>query len=95
MASFTLDRETFEDLRPDPGHPAEKTRSWEYGVYPKVMASWPLAGGRTVDVYAVAERWNPSYVLVSWGDDGDHAHSKGDPVGVEAAGIPASIGVSS
>lgn len=45
------------------------------------MASVPLAGGSTVDVYAVAERWNPSYVLVSWADDGDHAHWAWIPAG--------------
>ncbi|SDL61376.1 hypothetical protein SAMN04487916_111101 [Arthrobacter sp. ov407] len=38
------------------------------------MATLPLADGATVDDYAVAERWNPSYVLVSWADDGDQAH---------------------
>jgi hypothetical protein len=67
MTSFTLDGETYEYLRPDPGHPAEETRSWEYGNYPKVMASVPLNGG-TVRVYAVAERWNPSYILVPAGN---------------------------
>jgi hypothetical protein len=34
MTSFTLDGQTFAYLRPDPGHPAEKTRSSEYGNYP-------------------------------------------------------------
>lgn len=73
MASFTLDGETYEYLRPDPGH-AEETHSWTYGAYPKVMATLPLAGGRTKDVYAVAERWNPSHILVSWADDEGHSH---------------------
>ncbi|MFF2029518.1 hypothetical protein [Arthrobacter sp. NPDC058192] len=81
MASFTLDRTAYEYLRPDPGHPAEETRSWEYGNYPKVMASVPLAGGATLDVYAVAERWNPSYILVAWGDDADHKHWAWVPAG--------------
>jgi hypothetical protein len=58
MASFTLDGQSYEYLRPDPGHPAEETRSWEYGKYPKVMASVPLDAGAAMDVYAVAERWN-------------------------------------
>ena len=61
LASFTLDGETYEYLRPDPGHPAQDARSWEWGTYPKVMASVPLAGGRTVDAVAVAERWNPPH----------------------------------
>ncbi|WP_269320010.1 hypothetical protein [Arthrobacter sp. 9MFCol3.1] len=38
------------------------------------MAGIPLAGGSTVDVYAVAERWNPSYVLVAWADGAGHKH---------------------
>jgi hypothetical protein len=74
MASFTLDGETYEYLRPDPGHPPDKIRSWEYRDYPKIMASVPLPRGATMDVYAVAEGWNLSYILVSWADDGDHAH---------------------
>jgi hypothetical protein len=74
MASFTLDGETYEYLRPGPGDPPEDTSSWEYGNYPKVMASIPLAGGRTVDVYGHASRWTPSEIAVSWADDGDHAH---------------------
>lgn len=45
------------------------------------MVSVPLAGGLTVDVYAVAERWNPSYVLVAWGDDEDHKHWAWVPAG--------------
>jgi hypothetical protein len=69
MASFTLDGECYEYLMPDPGH-AEDTRSWTYGKYPKVLASLPLAGGGTVDVYATADRWTPSHILVSWLDDG-------------------------
>ncbi|SDK78650.1 hypothetical protein [Arthrobacter sp. ok362] len=81
MASFTLDGTTYEYLRPDPGHPAEEARSWEYGNYPKVMATVPLAGGATVDVYAVAERWNPSFILVAWGDDEDHKHWAWIPAG--------------
>ncbi|MDQ0854767.1 hypothetical protein QFZ79_002878 [Arthrobacter sp. V4I6] len=81
MASFTLDGKAYEYLRPDPGHSAEDARSWEYGNYPKAMASIPLAGGGTVDVYAVAERWNPSHILVSWGDDEDHAHWAWIPAG--------------
>lgn len=39
MASFTLDGETYEYLRPDPAHPAEESLSWEDGSYPKVVAS--------------------------------------------------------
>ncbi|MDQ0849160.1 hypothetical protein QFZ65_001098 [Arthrobacter sp. B3I9] len=50
MASFTLDGETFEYLKPDPGHQPEETKSLTYGNYPKVLASVPLlttAGTRT------------------------------------------------
>jgi hypothetical protein len=81
MASFTLDGETYEYLRPDPGHPPEVTRSWEYGKYPKVMASVPLAAGGTMDVYAHADRWNPSHILVSWVDDEWHHHWAWVPAG--------------
>jgi hypothetical protein len=66
MASFTLDGQAYEYLRPDPDHPPEACHSWTYGQYPKVMASLPLAGGGTVDVYAHADRWDPSHILVSW-----------------------------
>lgn len=72
MATFTLDGTTYEYLRPDPGHDPEDAHSWTYGQPPKVMATLPLAVG-TADVYAVAERWNPSHILVSWQDDEHHA----------------------
>jgi hypothetical protein len=72
---------TYEYLRPDPGHSKEEAHSWIYGDYPKVHASLPLAGGGTVDVYAVAERWNPSHILVSWADDDWHAHWSWIPAG--------------
>lgn len=81
MASFTLDGETYEYIRQDPGHPPEENRSWEYGKYPKVMASLPLAGGGTVDVYAQADRWNPSHILVSWQDHERHPHWAWIPAG--------------
>jgi hypothetical protein len=81
MASFTLDGQDYEYLRPDSGHPPERTGSWEYGKYPKVMASLPLASGGTVDVYAHADRWNPSHILVSWVDDEWHHHWAWVPAG--------------
>jgi hypothetical protein len=81
MASFTLDGETYEYLKPDPGHPPEEAKSWTYGSYPKIMASVPLADGGTVSVYAVAERWNPSHIFASWADDGRHAHWAWIPAG--------------
>jgi hypothetical protein len=80
MASFTLGGETYEYLLPDPGHP-EATRSWEYEKWPKVMVSVPLAGGRTVEVYARAERWNPSHILASWEDDERRPHWAWVPAG--------------
>lgn len=80
MAAFTLDGITYEYLRPDLGHDPEVTHSWDYGNYPKVMATLPLAEG-TIDVYASAERWNPSQVLVSWQDDGGHPHWAWIPAG--------------
>jgi hypothetical protein len=61
MSSFILDGVTYEYLRPDPG-PTEHIRSWEYGKYPKIMVTLPLAGGAT-DPYARANRWNPSHIL--------------------------------
>jgi hypothetical protein len=54
MASFTIDGETYEYLKPDPGHRPEDAQSWECGKYPKVMASIPLENGGAVDVYATA-----------------------------------------
>ncbi|NUU30833.1 hypothetical protein [Arthrobacter sp. C9C5] len=81
MASFILDGETFEYLKPDPGHSPEDAKSWEYGKYPKVLATLPLADGGTATVYAVAERWNPSHILVSWADDWRHAHWAWIPAG--------------
>jgi hypothetical protein len=81
MASFTLDGVAYECLRPDPGHGTDDARSWEYGKYPKVVATLLLEAGGTVDVYAVAERWNPSHILVSWADDEDHAHWSWIPAG--------------
>ncbi|WP_427130283.1 hypothetical protein [Pseudarthrobacter sp. S9] len=80
MASFKLDGTTYEYLLPDPGH-ADETRSWTYGAYPMVMAALPLAGGSNVEVYALAQRWNPSHVLVSWRDDDDHSHWAWVPAG--------------
>ncbi|QCB97101.1 hypothetical protein E5206_09310 [Arthrobacter sp. PAMC25564] len=60
MATFTLDREPYEYLMPDPGT-HESVRSWTYGQYPKAMASLPLADGGTVDVYAHADRWGSRF----------------------------------
>jgi hypothetical protein len=60
MASFVLDGESYEYLKQDPAT-LKKTRSWKYAKYPKVMATLPLPAG-TVDVYAIAERWNPSHI---------------------------------
>jgi hypothetical protein len=73
MASFTLDGITYEYLRQDPG-PHENIKSWEYGAYPKIMATLPLADGATLDVYAHASRWNPSHILVAWQDDEYRPH---------------------
>jgi hypothetical protein len=81
MRSFTLDGKTYEYLMPDPGHPPEATRSWEYGNYPKVLATLPLADGGLIEVYAVAERWNPSHILASWQDDDMHPHWAWVPAG--------------
>lgn len=81
MASFTLDGETHEYLMPDPGHAPEDTQSWMYGQRPKILASLPLAGGGTVDVYAHADRWNPSHILANWLDDERHAHWAWIPAG--------------
>lgn len=76
MASFTLDGRTYEYVRPDSGHQPEDAKSWEYGKRPRVMAV-----GGTVDVYAHAERWNPSHILVSWADDDLNVHWAWVPAG--------------
>lgn len=80
MASFTLDGITYEYLRPVPGHDPDVTRSWEYGHSPKVVATVPLVAG-TVDVYAAAQRWNPTQILVAWQDDDHHPHWAWVPAG--------------
>ena len=80
MASFTLDGQTYEYTRHDPG-PTEHIGSWEYGKYPKIIATLPLAGGATVDVYAHADRWNPTHILVSWLDDEYRPHWSWIPAG--------------
>lgn len=74
MASFTLAGETYEYLKPDPGHQPDETKSWTYGNYPKIMARVPLVDGGTISVYAIAQRWNPSHILASWADNGGHPH---------------------
>lgn len=81
MASCTLDGETFEYLKPDPGHEPEDARSWTYGSYPKVLARLPLANGGTVTAYAVAQRWNPSHIRMGWADDSRHSHWAWIPAG--------------
>ena len=81
MPEFTLDGVSYEYRMPDAGHPPEAARSWEYGNYPKVVASLPLADSGTVDVYALANRWNPAYVVVTWQDDAGHAHWAWVPAG--------------
>lgn len=81
MPNFKLDGESFEYLQPDSGHGPDEAQSWTYGAYPKVRASVPLADGGAVHVYAWAERWNPSSVLVRWADDGRHAHWAWIPAG--------------
>jgi hypothetical protein len=80
MASFTIDGQTYEYLRQDPG-PHENIQSWEYGSYPKIMAKLPLADGSTVDVYSPASRWNPSHILVAWQDDDKRPHWAWIPAG--------------
>lgn len=81
MASFTLDGKTFEHLNPDSGDHPEDPKPWIYGKYPKVLATVPLADGGTVRVYRVAERWDPSHILVSWADDRRHSHWAWIPAG--------------
>lgn len=93
MRSFTLDGLTFEYLLPDSG-PHENIRSWSTGKYPKITATLPLTGGATVDVYAVADRWNPSHVLVSWAHDAGHGTGHGWPAGNVRTGSPLRSGTS-
>jgi hypothetical protein len=83
MPSFRLDGETYEYLRADPGRDSEDARSREYGDYPRVLATLPLADGSTVAVRAVAARWNsnPSHVFVAWADDDMGAHWAWIPAG--------------
>lgn len=80
MASFTLDGISYEYLRRAPG-PHANIQSWEYGSYPNIMATVPLADGFTVDVYALASRWNPTHILVAWQDDEYHPHGETGSLG--------------
>lgn len=80
MASFILDGREYAYVRPVPGL-VDVTRSGVLGKYPKVMASVPLDPTGTVDVYGLAERWNPSHVLVRWLDDDDRPHTAWVPAG--------------
>ncbi|MDQ0756059.1 hypothetical protein [Arthrobacter sp. B3I4] len=66
--AFTLNSVTYGCLTPDPGEPGT-THTWEYGKQPKVVATLALVGGGTLDVYARAERWTQSHILVRWEDD--------------------------
>jgi hypothetical protein len=45
------------------------------------MATLPLATGGTVDVYAHANRWTPSHIIVCWNDDEWHRHWAWVPAG--------------
>lgn len=74
MAIFKLDDVTHEYVETFPGRP-ELVRSWEYGRYPKVLASVPLTEGKSLDVYAHAERWTPDHILVRWEDDDRRPHT--------------------
>jgi hypothetical protein len=76
MPWFTLDGQSYEYLRADPGRASEEARSRDYGDYPRVLATVPLADGGTVKVHAVAARWNsnPSHIFVAWADDDMRAH---------------------
>lgn len=80
MAIFELDDLTHEYVQTSPGRP-ELARSWEYGHYPKVLASVPLTGGKSLDVYAYAERWTPDHILVRWEDDDRRPQSAWIPSG--------------
>jgi hypothetical protein len=83
MPSFTLAGEMYEYLRADPGRDSEDARSRDYGDYPRVLAALPLVDGTTVEVYAVAARWNsrPSHVFIAWADDDRRAHWAWIPAG--------------
>ena len=83
MPSFALDGETYEYLRADPGPDSEDARSRDYGDHTRVLATLPLADGSTVEVRAVAARWNsdPSHVFVAWADDDMCAHWAWIPAG--------------
>lgn len=73
MPTFTLDGIAYDYVRSEPG-PGEDASSWEYGHEPKVSADVPLTGGGTVTVYANADRWSKTRIIVSWFDDDGHHH---------------------
>jgi hypothetical protein len=68
MPIFTQDSTSYEYLRPSRFKDHEEVQSWEYGSYPKVLASVQLASGGTVDVYAHATRWSNTHVCTIWVD---------------------------
>lgn len=79
MPEFTLDGTSHEYAHGDPGRP-EETHAWDYGQYPKIIATLRLADG-DVEVHARAQRWNPTHVLASWEDDDRRAHWAWVPAG--------------
>jgi len=72
MPSFSLDGTTYEYVQEPPGRP-EATKSWEYGLYPKVLATLTTTPA-LVTIYAQASRWNGDSVLVEWEDDDRRKH---------------------
>jgi hypothetical protein len=72
-----LDGTAYEHAERDPELAVGNVRRFENKTEPEVIAQVPLAGGGTVEVYAVAKRWNPARILVSWADDNMHPHWRG------------------
>jgi hypothetical protein len=72
-----LDGTAYEHAERDPELAVGNVRRFENKTEPEVIAQVPLAGGGTVEVYAVAKRWNPARILVSWADDDMHPHWRG------------------
>lgn len=74
MPSSIVDRTTYEFENPKGFESPDEVHSWEYGNYPKVVASVSVTSGARVDVYGDATRWSLTHISVSWMDDAQHTH---------------------
>lgn len=75
MPSFILDGTSYEYLMTPRPRPLHLIKSWDYGQWPRVEATVPLADGSTVSVYGEASCWGAEQVHVRWADDEERFHA--------------------